>query len=1107
MNVNDRGDSPSDHADPHSNQMRGTFASFLPRVDYSEPKVVELTAMFADLTGFGGLSRRLVKQYKDAAAEKLSHIVNAAVGIIVDAVHENGGDVIKFLGDAVFAVFPDANDALRAAANAQENLKRCPGAASEFSKSDRPLRASIGLSTERFFAATFGQERKEVAVLGSRDVYQAENLAKPGQIVAAGSTLDALNEAPRCISIGETEFYAIADLGPITPAQQRPPAAAPRPDPPLEYLRCFVPEFIHAALERRGDVEPRFKNVTTLFANVHFDFTSLVENPALFGRINTLFTDIARIIARNRGFLNKFYGNFMAMFPDDLHNHEEKAIRTALDIVNYVKEYRASGPSLNVSVGVETGRCFVATVGGPSRREYTGIGDSIIRAYRLASKTRDKIWTTERLLKRLEAKDVPRFFGCVKLGKATLKARGETALVREVTGYERPRLKTRPWTELVGRERELAQIEEALGNIGCGCVLTISGEPGIGKSRLLYELEQRVKRLAQYRLFKVEADPSTTSAPFSLAKELVGKVVGLDDGARGTMPDTIQAFCASRALDCERELLALFGFPTELDSFEPEARKRRVFDAAKRALLANASSVYVLEDLHWADERSAELIRELASNIPQSIMLASTFRREFDSSTLQATTEIELGFMKRRHFVDFARAVLGKPVGKELADFVCDHSGGNPFFARQIIDHLVDTWQLRDEGECFGLTKALDELDVPQTVEDLVSARIENLPDAAKQAIYASSVIGPEFRLYELIRLVGAYGEASPSEAAFQDFVTAAIQPLLDRNLIVQLDESKHIYQTNHATTTETAYKRLSENDRKRLHGKLVRIIEQDPELKDKQDTLDVVARKQYHAYRSNEHDKAADYSRKAGELSISDYGNDQAIEFCTQGIEAVDRAIQRDGETKERLEHKMTMLFIRGQVTIINKLDRKGGSKDCEEALGIANENDNDLFRFLSLDYIGLGKTFMRCMEEMLSSRSPILDAFDTMIDNYKKALEILESAFCTGAQLDNSRVEHALALLQQRGFPSVEIMRRNVQAMAYYRRGDIENALSNIDRAYDLAKEKRNLDFLWRICYDAARIYADVDEAKAKKMRAEGEEYLEMYCAHMTPSRKRDS
>jgi class 3 adenylate cyclase len=566
-----------------------------------------------------------------------------------------------------------------------------------------------------------------------------------------------------------------------------------------------------------------YKQVTVLFADVvhSMDIASAVGTE----RLREIMADVAdrasAVVQRYGGTVDKFTGDgIMAVFgaPVALEDHAIRACLAALGIQEETKRLAIDvqahdGVDLQVRVGLNSGQVIAGEIGSRSLG-YTTIGEQVGMAQRMES-----VAPPGGVM--LSASTARLVEGAAALGESELvQIKGAAAPLpahRLLAMGEGHRTGGRAESNLVGRRWEMSAVDGLLDRAidGHGAVVGVVGSPGIGKSRLVRE----VSALATARgveVFSTFCESHATDVPFRVVARLlraVGRISGLDDQSararlRAVMPDTDPEDML--LLD---DLVGIADPNVELPRIDPDARRRRLINAAQ--LARKAPAVYVVEDAHWIDEVSESMLADLVTVIPQTRSLVLiTYRPEYRGalSRVPGAQSIALAPLTDPETATLVAELLGPdPSVGELGQMIAERAAGNPFFAEEMVRELAERGVLRGQRGTYMSTDDVAEVGVPATLQATIAARLDRLDPKAKRTLSAAAVIGSRFRL-AVLKTLGI-------EPILEDLVAAE---LIDQVRFTRGPE----YVFHHPLIRTVAYESQLKSDRAELHRRVAAAIE-----------------------------------------------------------------------------------------------------------------------------------------------------------------------------------------------------------------------------------------------------------------------------------------
>lgn len=675
---------------------------------------------------------------------------------------------------------------------------------------------------------------------------------------------------------------------PLAPARAEPapppPAAAPPPlvsaPPPAQG---YTPPHLAAQiLQSKTTLEGERKQVSVLFCDL-VGSTALAERlgaETMHDLLNRFFELALAEVHRLEGTINQFLGDgFMALFgaPIAHEDHAWRAVLAALGLQKQIRDKSAElgsdlGAELSVRMGINTGWVVVGGIGDHLRMDYTAIGDTTNLAARLQQVARPGTILVSEAVARLVQGPVL----LAELPPVLVKGKAEPIRPFEVVGLaERSESEAQAEGALspfVGRKRELAVLDELvdLAASGEGQVVGIAGEAGAGKSRLLHELRLRrwgrdaarlsgrclsygsgVPYLPWLHLLRSAWQIGESEAPAQVvAKVRSGlEAVGLaDDFAMSLMV----------------RLLGGEDGQEHLGELSPQALKARTFALLRQIFLATAHErllVVEIEDLHWADETSEELLDDLVEGLPTSrILVFLTYRSGYRPRWIEKSyaTQISLRRLNAKESQAVVESVLHRSaLPPDLLDAVVRKAEGNPFFLEELTRSLI-------EG------KSAAEMSVPDTIHGVLIARIDRLPEDHKRLLQTASVLGREFRR-DLLEGVWAEGSLDPLLADLKRGELVYEEPAAGQAVLF----------FKHALTQEAVYQSLLTGRRKALHGAAARACEilHEGRVEEAYDSL------AHHYARAEEAQPAVRYLALSAERAARTYAHAEAARALKEAL------------------------------------------------------------------------------------------------------------------------------------------------------------------------------------------------------------------------------
>lgn len=897
---------------------------------------------FADISGFTALSEKLSIMGREGA-EQVTEIVNHYFRRMLGIVFAHGGDVFKFGGDALLVYFPDGGashgDAplpgAVAALTASWHMQQAMAELAEVKTTlgTFPLRMKIGLNSGSFFAGRLGTpDDRQFIVTGDNvnATARAESLSVAGQILVTPMVYAALNgpASPFQFAPGPDDHYLLTSLLTVPELSITPwPQQLLAPDTPLDSIvtaldrltpflpNGLLPRLMGDAAQPRASGEHRL--VGTLFCNF-FGASDLIEQlgtdraDEIAAHLNRYLIKMHTAIAQYGGVISKIdlydHGDkIMAIFgaPIAHENDAERTLRAALDMQASVRNLAVM--KIEQSIGVTSGVVFAGLVGSDERREYTVMGDDVNLAARLMSAApRGDLLLSSSIRRKVTA-----FYEVADRGTVKVKGKSQPIPIFSVAG---PRAQPEPvrgirglHSPLVGRDAELGTLRDLAAQIrsggNTGRILVLTGDAGLGKSRLIDELRAQIA-VDECRCLESHCLSYTQNVSYSAYMDIVRSALGLNAGdseAEGwtklrqqlaellpvEVSDDILPYLASFLSWHLPEALA-----ERVTYLEGEALQRQVIRAVVtvlEALAVRQPMLLVFDDLHWADSASLALLERTLTLVDRSpILIALLYRPdrthgswalgEAAARTYPAqcvTVNIPPLDVRRGEDLQLVRNLLQlAELPAELPPLI-GRGEGNPFYIEEIIRALIDAGAIVYKDERWQPTRSLGLSTVPDSLQGIIMARIDRLIEDARRTLQLASVVGRTFQYLALNWLTSA--AALASLAAQLD---GSLSTLQHAELIREQTRLPELaYGFAQAMFRDVAYESLLLRDRRLYH----RLVAQQLEETHPDQIEEVYELLAHHYGLSDDRKQALTYLIKAGEKTRAAYANKEAIEFFTQ--------------------------------------------------------------------------------------------------------------------------------------------------------------------------------------------------------------------------------
>jgi class 3 adenylate cyclase/tetratricopeptide (TPR) repeat protein len=731
-------------------------------------------------------------------------------------------------------------------------------------------------------------------------------------------------------------------------------------------------------------LEGERKQVTVFFCDIA-NSTPLAERlgPETMHRLLNQFFELALDeVHRYEGTINQFLGDgFMALFgaPIAHEDHARRAVLAAVGLRRRLHEGpetlgRQYGADVETRMGLHTGLVIVGAIGDNLRMDYTAVGDTTNVASRLQNvATPGQIVISEATHRLVAGYCTTRPLGALSLkGKAAPSHAWEVLAVRET----RTRLEVeaeRGLTPFVGREREMQLLADcfAQAQAGHGQMVFIVGEAGLGKSRFLLEFRRRLgaeatwveghamsfgQSMALYpvidllrRNFRIEEDDTEST----MVEKIEHSVMRLGAELRPILPYV-------------RYVLAVDPGDVAVRAMDPQLRRAEVFDALRRLVLRAAEirpQVLVFEDLHWMDQATEAFLLFLADSLPNSrVLCLFTYRPGYVHPFGDRTyyTRIALPALSTTDTVQMARAMLAtEHLPEELAALIVQKAEGNPFFVEEVVKSLRETGAIRREEDRYILARPLNEIMVPDTIQDVLMARIDRLEEAPRQTLQLASVIGREFTRRLLDRLADI---RERTEIYLREL--KAIELIYEKTLFPEL-----AYMFKHALTQDVAYNSLLEQRRQELHRRIGQAIE-DLYADRLVEHYEVLA---YHFAKGEAWARALDYLCKAAEKATQAFATREAVSLYDQALEAA-------GQLGDAVDARTLMAIHQAKANLYFVMsDFARSHAEAERLLALARRAGDRVNEAVALVSLGIASAWAH--------------DFDRALEESRQAIEVAEA------------------------------------------------------------------------------------------------------------------
>ena len=1052
---------------------------------------VDGTLLFADISGFTAMSERL-NQIGREGAEEITAIINRYFSMMLTILREHSGQLIKFGGDALLGLFPERpfpqerlftpdtgplrhNSATRAAHAAL----RMQDAMSQFtetvtSQGTFPLRMKVGLHKGCFFAAQLGTPQNMEYALFGQDVNAtaaAESAASAGQVLLDQATCAAIDVNCTAVPLPQNNHYRlITHLDPIT--TQPPPPVNLLPGTPanldtlrhaVKLLDALTPYLPVGLLPRlaSGPNAPSLAGehrlVGILFANIRglgdiADRLGPGQEAQIVTALNHYFVSTSQALEQYGGVINKIdlydHGDkLLVLFGAPIAHEDdaERAARAALGMQTALTKLQTTLPQqtglldlrLSQSIGISYGYVFAGYVGSDWRHEYTVMGDQVNLSARLMTAASHQPPATILISSNVRRK-VQALLELQPQGEVSLKGKSAPVPIFTVTG---PRAVPEPVrglgsmrSPLVGRENEWGQLETAVTTLlnQHGQIITLIGEAGLGKSRLIEELHQHAANQKTIKWFEGRCLSYTESASYWVFQELLRQAINLHaneepDVALHTLRHALDGIWPPDEIAANLPYLANFlnlplddSLQERIHFLDAEALQRRTFVALRAMLEAYAQAcplVLVLDDIHWIDHASAALLEFLMPVVSQlPVMWLLIFRPERHKSCWDIRekaarefnfchTEISLQPLDRNG----SQALLQNLVGQAgwppaVQALLLDRTEGNPLYLEEVLRALMnDELLVHGRSGQWEISGDIAGLKVPDTLQGVMMARLDRLPEPNRWTAQIASIVGRTFP-YDVLSNI--------SSGKQEQTVTPRLVQLQQSEIIEEAQRAPElIYSFLHGLMQEVCYSSLAVRARREYHRRIAYYLETNRAggWSDSQSILPVIA---HHAYVGQDWPVALRYQIQAGWQARQLFANHEAIDHFTKALECTTHLPEAD-----TLHSRLVIQASLGEL-LVNTSRYEEAQEQLESAYILAAEcHDNDM-----------QAAVCRWMARSFELRGTYEQAFDW--------------------------IAHGMDALQQRQTPeSAQLLL--IAGLIHIRQGDYEQAIAQCRRALSIAEQ----------------------------------------------------
>jgi len=655
------------------------------------------------------------------------------------------------------------------------------------------------------------------------------------------------NLCPQCKFSNPPQFAFCGKCG-----QQFAVSSGPSPkdipfDEKLTKIQKYLPQGLtEKILSQRDRIEGERKQVTVMFCDMegYTPLTEMLGPEAAYSIMDQVYEILIHKVHDYEGTVNEMTGDgIMALFgaPIALEDATQRAVRSSLavhrEMTKFNDKLRSEGQRispLKMRIGIHSGPVVVGTLGNDLRVEFKAVGDTV----NLTSRIEGLAEPGTTYVSNDTFQIVEGFFRFEALGEKKVKGKIEPLKVYRVIAPSTRRTRfdvsaEQGLTPFVGRERELELLLDVYkrAKSGRGQIFSILAEAGVGKSRLLYEFRKAVANEDATFLEGKCLSYNRSVAYYPIIDILKSNFDIRDADGESEVKTKVLKGVKDLGMDGASNFPYLLALLSIKDSgfdkirLSPEARKNRTFEALKQFVLKGSEVrpiIMAIEDLHWIDKSSEETLENLLGSISGArFFLILTYRPEFMHSwgARSYHSQVNLNRLSNRESLAMVVHLLGTDnIEPDCENFVLEKTEGIPFFIEEFIRSLKDLKVVESANQTFQLSDKIQDFTVPATIQGVIMARVDSLPEGTKEVLQIGSVIEREFS-YQLLKRV-----TDLSEAEVLQYLTGSIEAelLYERGTFPQ---STYIFK--HALTREVLYDSILTQKRKQLHDRIGCCIEE----------------------------------------------------------------------------------------------------------------------------------------------------------------------------------------------------------------------------------------------------------------------------------------
>ena len=826
--------------------------------------------MFADLSGFTAMSEKLSKKGNEGS-EEISRILNTIFEDLIGIIQTVGGSVYKFGGDALTIFFPDEikpQDIL----NCSILLVTAMDKYSEIKSIGGKVKVEIKVGTAygKTIIGQLGNKEKDYFLAGDTldAACDCEHNAEKGQSIIHRSLIEKLALSKISISAikNKSGNYFLAPNKKLT---LLPKNRSKKNTNIPKYLNPFTRDIL-LSKEKAGEIEEgELRNCTVLFMS----FTGVeYDKNFRYDLLNEFVTNVFNISSKFSGFVNKVDmgdkgSKIIILFgaPIATEKNEEFAGRCALEIIDTLP------PGMKVKVGINSGNIYFGIIGSSKRLEFTVIGNAVNLSARLMTSCIDnEIIISDTVKNKIEGAETKNPRG--------LKLKGIKNLFKVHTIRNISSKKQQLYIKAVGRDKEIAQYKKYLTDEKT-TLINIRAEAGLGKSVLAGEFEKIV--IVQNKVIRTECLSYTSENPFYTIKELIIGMIGETTNS----PVANKINIISRLLKKINEehntdtYLSFLGWDSGNKIKLDESMKNIFIDITQSIfieLFSKKKYFIFIEDIHWIDNDSLELLRSLVEITANLQCLWHLIYRPDDKLNFFEGLKYSKIIEPDNFTKDAGKRYIStkfnlRSVPTKLYNNIYSKAKGNPFYMDEIIISIREKNGLKKEPDgYFSIKPGFKNFDIPENINEIILARIDQIDDNSKRILKIASVIGRIFQVNILNQLRELQEKATTLNLRSQLFDLSS----MDFTMFELTDDNEYLFK--HAITRDVVYETLLFSVRRKYHTEIANIYE-DNARDNIKSLYELLA---FHYKLAKERDKAKKYLLLSSEKAEQNFSYTQAIKF-----------------------------------------------------------------------------------------------------------------------------------------------------------------------------------------------------------------------------------